>query len=229
VTVEQLTLGERRSPLSGFHAGSPETVQLAEVPFLTMVNLRVDPAGPAAVRVASVLGSGLPIEPNTVATAAEYAVLWLAPDEWLVVGADPGVAGASALVAALRAALHGERGSAVDVSANRTTVDVSGPRARDVLENGCPLDLHPRVFRPGRCAQTLLARTHVLLWQTGPEPTIAGPTGAGSTGAGSTGAAGSSGAGPTYRLLVRGSFAAYLAAWLSDAAREHWNPGNLPR
>jgi len=195
VTVEQLTLGERRSPLSGFHTGSPETVQLAEVPFLTMVNLRVDPEGPAAVRVASVLGAGPPTEPNTVVAAGEYAVLWLGPDEWLVVGPDCGVAGASALVSSLREALDGERGSAVDVSANRTTVEVNGPRARDVLENGCPLDLHPRVFHPGRCAQTVLARTQVVLWQTGPQP--------------------------SYRLLARGSFADYLAAWLTDAAREH--------
>jgi sarcosine oxidase subunit gamma len=195
VTVEQLTLGERRSPLSGFQTGSPETVQLAEVPFLTMVNLRVDPAGPAARRVASVLGAGLPTEPNTVVAAGAYAVLWLGPDEWLVVGPDAGVAGAAALVSSLREALDGERGSAVDVSANRTTIEVGGPRARDVLENGCPLDLHPRVFHPGRCAQTVLARAQVVLWQTGSEP--------------------------TYRLLVRGSFAAYLSAWLADAAREH--------
>jgi len=195
VTVEQLTLGERRSPLSGFQAGSPDRVQLSEVPFLSMVNLRVDPDGPAAARVASVLGAGLPTSPNTVTTAGAYAVLWLGPDEWLVVGPDTGVPGASALVSALREALDGERGSAVDVSANRTTVEVNGPRARDVLENGCPLDLHPRVFYPGRCAQTVLARTQVVLWQTGPQP--------------------------SYRLLVRGSFADYLATWLADAAGEH--------
>lgn len=195
MTVEQLTLGERRSPLSGFQAGSPERVQLAEVPFLSMVNLRVDPAGPAAARVASVLGAGLPTEPNTVVSPGEYAVLWLGPDEWLVVGPDTGVRGPASLVSSLREALDGERGSAVDLSANRTTVEVSGPRARDVLENGCPLDLHPRVFYPGRCAQTVLARTQVVLWQTGPQP--------------------------SYRLLVRCSFADYLAAWLTDAAREH--------
>jgi sarcosine oxidase subunit gamma len=78
--------------------------------------------------------------------------------------------------------------SIVDVSANRTTIEV---RSRELLEHGCTLDLHPRAFHAGHCAQTMIARTQVALWQTSDEP--------------------------VYRLLVRPSFATYLADWLSDA------------
>jgi sarcosine oxidase, subunit gamma len=63
-----------------------------------------------------------------------------------------------------------------------------------VLEKVCALDLHPRVFGPGQCAQTLLGRTQAVLWQIDTEP--------------------------TYRLLVRCSFAAYLADLLLDAMAE---------
>ncbi|MGH3327079.1 MAG: sarcosine oxidase subunit gamma, partial [Streptomycetales bacterium] len=113
----------------------------------------------------------------------------------LVVGPD---GDAGPVAAALRAALGDAHGSVVDVSAHRAVLELAGPRARQVLEQGCSIDLHPRAFGPGRCAQTLLARAQVLLWQTAE--------------------------GPTYLLLVRGSFAGYLADWLVDALGEYAAP-----
>jgi len=191
VTAETL----RRSPLAhladALAAGSvPGTVTLHEVPYLSQVNLRVDPASAAAPRIAAALGAPLPAQPGTVATAGARSMLWLGPDEWLVLGPD---GEASANERLLRDALAAEHGSVVDVSANRTTLELSGRCARDVLEKGCSVDLHPRSFQPGRCAQTLLARSQVILWQSGDE---------------------------TYRLLVRGSFAEYVAEWLLDAMGE---------
>jgi len=201
VTVEQTEAGPevRHSPLEGWRAGRPGQLEVAEVPYLSMVNLRVDPAGPVAGRIAALLGVELPTDPNTVASSPAWSVLWSGPDEWLVVGPD---GTAAELVELLRGVLAGQRGSAIDVSANRTTIELTGPHARDVLEQGCPVDLHPRSFGPGRCLQTMLARTQVVIWRLGD-----GPAG---------------GAGETFRLLVRGSFAGYLAAWLTDAAGEYW-------
>ena len=170
----------RRSPL----AGVPLIDGLRELPFLAQLDLRLD-ADDVAARdaVESVIGA-LPIEPNTVHGAADAAVLWLGPDEWLVVGPPDGEA---ALHAQLLDALgdHAGRIAIVDVSANRTTLELHGPRVRELLEFGCPIDLHPRAFGPGRCAQTLLARANVLIWFVTDEPE------------------------PVYRLLVRPSFAAY--------------------
>jgi sarcosine oxidase subunit gamma len=85
-------------------------------------------------------------------TAGVDAVLWLSPDEFLVVG---GVA----------SVVLGSFGSGVDVSAARAGVDVSGARARELLSTGCSLDLHPEVFLVDHCAQTLLARANVLIWR----------------------------------------------------------------
>ncbi|GAA1010875.1 2Fe-2S iron-sulfur cluster-binding protein [Acrocarpospora pleiomorpha] len=80
----------------------------------------------------------------------------------------------------------------VDVSAQWAVVRVSGGRARELLAHGCALDLHPEVFPAGRCAQTLLARAQIIL--------VAESDG--------------------FLVLVRASFARYLAAWLLDAASE---------
>ena len=154
------------------------SVELREIALERQVDLRVDPVDPAANRIGELLGTPLPVVPNT----GSEAVLWLGPDQWLVFGASE---------QELRAALGDTPGSVVDVSANRVVFELSGPGARDVLEQGCAIDLHPRAFGPGRCAQTTLARANVVLHQVDDVP--------------------------TYRLLVRPSFAGYLRLWLRDA------------
>jgi sarcosine oxidase subunit alpha len=122
----------------------------------------------SAEDVARTLGTR-PAAPNTVARGAGFRILWLGPDEFLVVGA---------------AALAGLR--AVDVTYNREIIEVA---RRGILAKGCGLDLDPRSFPPGRCAQTLLARTQVIL-EAVPEGML---------------------------VYVRPSYAAYLRAWLDDA------------
>jgi sarcosine oxidase subunit gamma len=157
---------------------------MAEPRYVPQLNVRC--SGGVVERVGDVLGVPLPLQPNTVNSRDERSVLWLGPDEWLVVDD-----GAPVTEDAVRAAFAPEWGAVVDVSANRVLFEVSGAGARDLLARGCPLDLHPRVFGPGTCAQTLLARTAVIQWQTDQAP--------------------------TYRVLVRASFADHLARWLTDA------------
>ena len=187
----------RHSPLAALTdrlaaAGDvPARIRLSEVPFLTQLTLRVMPGTPAAAAAARALGAPLPLAPNTTSAGESVEVLWMGPDEWLVV-APPG---AARHLEVLERALGGEHGTVVDVSAQRTAIDLAGADARDVLLKGCALDLHPRAFGVGRCAQTLLARAQVILHARTEEP--------------------------AYRVFVRASFAGYLAEWLLDAACEY--------
>lgn len=150
----------RRSPLQDRAAELAEV--LVEEPFLTQLDVRT--------RAGTALGLRLP-SPNRVTGDERRAALGLGPDEYLLIG----VTGTE----------PGHR-SVVDVSAARTTLRL---RDRDVLEALCSLDLHPRVFAPGCCAQTLLARVPVVIWCL------------------------DSG----YRLLVRNSYAGHIASALLDA------------
>jgi sarcosine oxidase, subunit gamma len=174
-------------------------VTLREIPFETMISIRVDPHHAAAARIATVLGAALPTRCGDVTSGREHHALWLGPDEFLVTGAsDP-----RELTAELAEALGDDPGLIVDVSANRTTLELAGPSARAVLEKGCALDLHPRVFRTGMTASTRIGPVPVILWQTGDEP--------------------------AYRILPRSSFADYTARWLLDAMTEFADPGVLGR
>ncbi len=190
----------RESPLAHLHeeleSNGHTAVRVGERPFRTMVSLRVEPGGAAYDRIAQVLGFALPTSCGETASGDGHAALWLGPDEWLVVAQETAPA-YDPLVDALTEALGAERGAVVDVSANRTILELSGEKARAVLEKGCPVDLHDRAFTAGRAVTTVVGPIAVLLWRV--EAT-------------------------TYRILPRSSFADYLARWLLDAMAEYVEP-----
>lgn len=175
-------------------------LSIAEEPFLAQVTVRVDPKSPAAERVGTALGGMLPNQPGDVAHAGDVLVLWQGPDEWLLIGPE---GSAESIQDTINTALDGDHAAVVDVSAHRTVLAVSGPKARDLLNKGCALDLHPRSFPDDRCAQTMLARAGVTLLCR-------------------------DAATPSFWVLVRSSFARYLADWLTDAAEEYHDGGGDP-
>ena len=141
--------------------------------------------------VSTALGLEPVLEPLTAARKRDVSILWLGPDEWLVVTPDRRI---ERIGRALRDALDGQHAAVTDVSHSRTILALSGPDAHAVLAKGCPLDLHPRVFGPGRCAQSRLAKCQVLLHQ--------------------------SSAAPAFEIYMHRSFAHYAWTWLEDAGRE---------
>lgn len=177
-----------------FEAASGSKVQIRAAEPGTLVNLRGRPDDERfrdAVRDA--LGTSLPDGPNRWHGNGERAILWLGPDEWLIMERK---SEADAIESKVRECVGEDPWlSLVDVSHNYTGFELAGGKARDVLAKGCPLDLHPRTFGPGDCAQTLLAKTRVLLRHLEAEDRI--------------------------EVWVRNSFARYAAAWLIDAMAEH--------
>jgi len=178
----------RRSPLDGVlpWALPAAAVTLTELHFAEQIGLRVKP--PVAAYLA---GVPLPMQPNRVASMREIRTLWLGPDEWLVTAPERAV---PELMARITSALTGRRAMVTDLSASRSVIEIAGPQSRRLLEKGCGLDLHPRAFGPGQCAQTLFAKLPVIIDQLS--------------------------AAPSYRLFVRRSAARWLAEWLIDAAEE---------
>ncbi|MCV7420410.1 sarcosine oxidase subunit gamma [Mycobacterium yunnanensis] len=186
----------RHSPLEGFaeqFARLPASAAVAEEPFVAMVDLWVDPSSPGAAAAARALGvDALPRTASTTATAADVTVIWFGPDEWLVTSTNEAP---EDLESRLRQAVAEHGGAAVDVSAQRTTLRLRGEHARDVLAKGCSIDLHPSAFATGTAVQTMLGQAAVVLTSLDDD-------------------------GTDYRVLVRSSFARYLAEWLVDGAEE---------
>jgi sarcosine oxidase subunit gamma len=192
VTAELL----RTHPLEAWtdtFAALPATVGVTAEPFVAMADVRL---GALDADVAARLGVDLPTVPNTWVAAGDGRAIWLGPDEWLLTSTAETP---EELEQRLRAVLVPRGGAAVDVSAQRIGLRLTGERVRDVLARGCALDLHPRVFGRGACAQTTLGLAGVVLLALSDD-------------------------GTDYGVLVRASFAGHLADWLLDAALEFTAP-----
>lgn len=88
----------------------------------------------------------------------EAAFVWSGPDHWLAISKRPD------LQARLEEAA-GDHGTIVDQTDSRAVLRLTGPRVRDVLAKGCPIDLHPLAFRLGDAAVTLISHVGVQLWR----------------------------------------------------------------
>lgn len=167
--------------------------RLNERPFLELVNVRGDTRDAAFMQaMESVLGCRPPEKANTIAHGNGYEMLWLGPDEWLVRSATAHDATRTApLQAKLGAAFAGVFAAVVDIGSGYTVLEISGTRTREVLARGCPLDLHPKLFGEGQCAQSHYFKASMTLV----------PTGANS-----------------FDIVVRRSFADYFVKMMLDAA-----------
>lgn len=159
---------------------------------LAILNLRGNAEDPAfRTAVAQALQLELPVQPCTSVANALHRLVWVGPDDWFVVGPK---GQAPAIESRLRTALAGLHHAVTDVSGGYTVLHLSGRPVREVLAQGCPLDLHPQVFRPGSSAGSLFFKTSIWLWQTDEAP--------------------------TYEVLVRSSFMGYFWLMLERSTQE---------
>ena len=186
-------LFQQESPLVQIKLAEPRGAapRIEEKPFLGMINLRGRSDNTAFLAAClKILGCEPPSESNTVVDSGDYRIYWLGPDEWLIL--TP-AGGQGKLKDELVHALDGVFSSVVDNSSGLTTLHITGDNASALLATDCPLDLHPREFKPGQCAQTRLAKAGMTL------SPLADGNG--------------------FEVIIRRSFADYLLLWLQDAAK----------
>lgn len=166
-------------------------LRLRELPFLSQVLLRLDAQLPEAAAIQAALGLELPLHFGIYARSGDLDACWLGPDEWLLV-APAGAA--RELVESVTLAAGSAHHMVLDISANRTCIELRGADARYVLAKGCHEDTAKPNFSGCKIVQTVLAKVPVILQLRADEP--------------------------VFRIFVRNSFAEYLAQWLVDAAGE---------
>jgi heterotetrameric sarcosine oxidase gamma subunit len=95
--------------------------------------------------------------PCRATSAGDNALLWLGPDEFLLIAPDEAMPALDI------------PSPTIDVSHRDAALTVSGPRAAWVINTFCALDLHPSAFPAGMCTRTLFGKAEILLWRTGAE------------------------------------------------------------
>jgi sarcosine oxidase subunit gamma len=183
----------KESPLEGMNMGTVATVAIRELPGLHTIDLRVAPGTSSLTAVAEALGMDLPGKPGqtrvgSISGGGEAHALCLAPDWWLVVGFPEAEQKLAPLL--LNDDYHI---SVVDVSGQRTTIELEGPNVREVLAHLWDQDLREKSFPVGSVSQGLMAKAPVIVCHI---------------------------AAFRYRVMVRSSFALHLWKALVDAAEE---------
>jgi sarcosine oxidase subunit gamma len=102
--------------------------------------------------VETTYGVPLPSGPRR-ATKGAVTFAGTGPDQWI---ASAEGAEAAGFAARLRGRI-GLFAAVLDQSDARLVLRLSGPRVRDVLAKGVPVDLHPKAFKVGDVATTLVA------------------------------------------------------------------------
>jgi len=152
------------------------------------INIRGNSDDPGFLQQSQkVLGQSLPAQPNTT-SFGDHTIYWLGPNEWLICSIFDD---ANTLTDSLQTKLDGQCVAINDLSGGMVTIRLSGNGIRRLMSKGCTLDFHPDVFVPGTCGQSGLAKASVLIGCTED--------------------------GCAFDIIVRRSFADYLAQWMHKA------------
>jgi sarcosine oxidase subunit gamma len=158
-------------------------------PGLAVLSLIASKGQAAALsqRILESHGILLPTGPRAVG-GTNLSAIGIGPGRWLIVGEA-----SEALCRSIAADLDGIAAVA-DLSDALPVLRLSGPKAREVLAKGLPIDLHPRSFGPGSTASSVAALIPIHLWQIDDAP--------------------------TYDVAVPRSLAGSFAEWLVESAAE---------
>jgi sarcosine oxidase subunit gamma len=147
-------------------SGGEPGVTIAERVGLGLATVAARKGAPLRVAVKASYGVDLP-DGSAVVQGPDVGFVGYGPGQWLAVSAK---LANEALARDLAQRLKG-LASISDQSGGRTVLRLSGPRARDVLAKGLPIDLHPSVFGPGSAATSTISLMGVQLWQVDDAPT----------------------------------------------------------
>ena len=134
-------------------------IEIQELPFVKKINLRLDPNDKSCVSsFRKKLGTILPTNANTYSiNTLNEKVIWLGPDEWLVVSDDDDA------FLKLQNKIEDIESSLTDVSENRTIIRIRGSKVFVLLSKFLVLDLEKNLPTQSSCAQTLFAKVPILL------------------------------------------------------------------
>ena len=133
-------------------------IKIQELPFVNKINLRINPNNNKYMSsCGKILEAILPIKPNTYARNENVKIIWLSPDEWLVINNK------DALFKKLKDEIGNLEASVTNISENKTIIRISGEKIYTLLSKFLVLDLEKNLGTQSSCAQTLFVKVPILL------------------------------------------------------------------
>ena len=183
---------EHLSPLVDKVAINSDNISLQQNEFIGKINLRVKENDQKAREVIeNYFDYNLPKSSGEVSGNDEGRVLWLGPNEYLILCSDQNK---SNIINNLNENLKTSFYALTDVSDYYLTMRLSGPKSIEVLSKACPLNFEKNLLKKNSCAQSYISKATVLIDRLSDEP--------------------------IFDISVRWSFAEYLWDWLADSSSE---------
>ena len=153
-------LSTKSSTSSPLPEGSKGLVIIRDTGLMDKINLRAS-ANNAAIKkaVKRMVGTDLPVEANRFHQAGHRFIIWLGPDEWMIIAEN----GASDDITAELDTPEAGHVAVVNISDALGAVTIEGPHARDVLAKNCAIDFHPRAFTKSMAVQSILSHAGVTI------------------------------------------------------------------
>ena len=134
-------------------------IKIQELPYVNKINLRIDPNNNDYMSACSkILDAILPTKPNTYVKKEKVKIIWLGPDEWMIISDKE-----NELFIELKNELGDLEASVTDVSENRTIIRLSGKKIFTLLSKFLVLDLEKNLGTELSCAQTFFVKVPILL------------------------------------------------------------------
>ncbi|MCR8547692.1 sarcosine oxidase subunit gamma [Salipiger sp. P9] len=151
------------APLDGARFDGLVTVEA--LPAQGQITLRCEVSDDYRAKLSGLLGLAFP-EPRKAVSDGDRALLWMSPDELLLLLPYDEV---PEMLARLEETFPNWILLAVDVSDARAHFRLSGAPLRDVLSKLVPADMAPGAFVPGDVKRSKLAQVAAGIWLRGPE------------------------------------------------------------
>ena len=135
-----------------------------------------------------VLRMDIPHIPNTVTVHDTYSILWLGPEEWLLIVPE---SDEDRIASELSHDAVDGLAVAIIVSDHYSVITMQGSETAEVLVQACGIDIHPQEFSIGQCCRCAFARTTAIVRPLDSQD--------------------------SYELIVESSYARYAEHWLFRA------------
>ena len=152
------TITELKDSAIQEHSG----ITFMELAFVKKINIRGNPSDKNFMSSnGKILETVLPIKPNTYTNNGKIKILWLGPNEWLIVDENPNEN--NELISKLENINNREESSITDISDYRTVIRIAGKKHFTLLSKFLVLDLDQNLPNESSVAQTLFVKVPIIL------------------------------------------------------------------
>jgi len=132
-----------------------DLMQILEVKNLNIVQIFQYQKSKIKIDSIDIDGLELSLLSSKVSSNKDIRILWSAPNTWLVISKKQDI------VKIIKQSFSNEDFAVTDISHSRTTIQIKGSKAKEVLKKGCPINFNE--FEKNNCAGSIFHGINIVI------------------------------------------------------------------